>query len=208
MAYEEMTYERIMSRCLARVPGTVDKREGSIIYDAIAPAAAELAILYSTLSTEMDRAFPDTAADVDLTNKAKERGVFRLPASAAVRKGVFKGTSGYMDIPIGSRFSVGTDGLGIIKPSFAALIPPSAVPRPDLIDGKSVVSLDGEVFDTLVDYFACGGILSILDLEITIADLALSSVNLHIVFLSGLRFFLKRRTGRRHRQRHLRLDPQ
>lgn len=36
MAYEEMTYERIMSRCLARVPGTVDKREGSIIYDAIA----------------------------------------------------------------------------------------------------------------------------------------------------------------------------
>ena len=40
MAYEEMTYERIMSRCLARVPGTVDKREGSIIYDAIAPAAA------------------------------------------------------------------------------------------------------------------------------------------------------------------------
>ena len=34
MVYEEMTYERIMSRCLARVPGTVDKREGSIIYDA------------------------------------------------------------------------------------------------------------------------------------------------------------------------------
>ena len=25
MAHEEMTYERIMSRCLARVPGTVDK---------------------------------------------------------------------------------------------------------------------------------------------------------------------------------------
>ena len=108
MVYEEMTYERIMSRCLARVPATVDKREGSIIYDAIAPAAAELAILYSTLSTEMDRAFPDTAADVDLTNKAKERGVFRLPSSAAVRKGVFKGAAGYMDIPIGARFSGGT----------------------------------------------------------------------------------------------------
>lgn len=108
MVYEEMTYERIMSRCLARVPATVDKREGSILYDAIAPAAAELAILYSTLSTEMDRAFPDTAADVDLTNKAKERGVFRLPASAAVRKGIFKGTNGSMDIPIGARFSGGT----------------------------------------------------------------------------------------------------
>ena len=55
-----------------------------------------------------DRGPEDTAADVDLTNKAKERGVFRLSASAAVRKGVFKGAAGGMDIPIGSRFSGGT----------------------------------------------------------------------------------------------------
>ena len=108
MAYEEMTYERIMSRCLARVPGTVDKREGSIIYDAIARQQPNWRFFTLTRSTQMDRAFPDTAADVDLTNKAKERGVFRLPASAAVRKGVFKGAAGYMDIPIGSRFSGGT----------------------------------------------------------------------------------------------------
>ena len=43
--YENMTFENIMDRCLARVTSSVDKREGSIVYDAIAPAAAELAIL-------------------------------------------------------------------------------------------------------------------------------------------------------------------
>ncbi len=37
--YEEMSFEAIMERCLGRVATSVDKREGSIIYDAIAPAA-------------------------------------------------------------------------------------------------------------------------------------------------------------------------
>ena len=106
--FEDMTFERILTRCLSRVPQTVDKREGAIIYDAIAPAAAELAILYSTLSTEMDRAFPDTATGIDLTNKAKERSIFRLAATKAVRKGVFQNSAGYMDIPVGARFSGGT----------------------------------------------------------------------------------------------------
>lgn len=53
--YEDMTFENIMDRCLARVPDSVDKREGSVIYDAIAPAAAELAIMYIELGTIMDR---------------------------------------------------------------------------------------------------------------------------------------------------------
>ena len=39
--YENMTFENVMDRCLARVSASVDKREGSIVYDAIAPAAAE-----------------------------------------------------------------------------------------------------------------------------------------------------------------------
>lgn len=106
--FEEMTFERILTLCMARVPQAMDKREGSIIYDAIAPAAAELAILYSNLSNIMDRAFPDTATDTDLTNKAKERSIFRLPATKSVRKGVFQNSAGLMDIPIGTRFSGGT----------------------------------------------------------------------------------------------------
>lgn len=105
--FTTMTYERILQRCLARVPSSLDKREGSIIYDAIAPAAAELAILCSLFAGEMDQAYPDTATDVNLTNKAKERGIFRLAATQAIRRGTFTGPDGNMDIPIGSRFSGG-----------------------------------------------------------------------------------------------------
>ncbi|MDY0256260.1 baseplate J/gp47 family protein [Gudongella oleilytica] len=106
--FENMTFENIMDRCLARVSDSVDKREGSVIYDAIAPAAAELAILYIELGTIMDRAFPDTATDVDLTKKAQERGVFRQAATYAVRKGYFENAQGAgYELAIGTRFSGG-----------------------------------------------------------------------------------------------------
>ena len=74
--YENMTFENIMDRCLSRVSASVDKREGSIVYDAIAPAAAELAIMYIELAYLLDRAFPDTETGDDLTKKCRERGVF------------------------------------------------------------------------------------------------------------------------------------
>ena len=109
ISLKEQTYEAILNRCLARVDDALDKREGSVLYDALAPCAAELAMLYATLWAQMDRAFPDTAGDVDLTNKAKERSVFRLPATHAVRRGVFTGPGGApKDIPLGSRFSGGS----------------------------------------------------------------------------------------------------
>lgn len=35
--YENMTFSYLLQRMLDRVQGNVDKREGSIIYDALAP---------------------------------------------------------------------------------------------------------------------------------------------------------------------------
>ena len=63
--YENMTSERLESRMLGRIPETLDKREGSIIFDATAPAAIELAeayimarvILRQTFATTADRAY-------------------------------------------------------------------------------------------------------------------------------------------------------
>lgn len=146
--FEEMTRDRILKRQLDRVKKDVDKREGAIVYDALAPAATELAIAYMNFSGEMDRAFPDTATNEDLTNKAKERGVFRLPATKAIRKGTFTGQNGNMDIPIGARFSggdcnyiaVGRISLGIYRMEceetgaignafFGSLIPIDYIPR-------------------------------------------------------------------------------
>ena len=37
---DEHSYEALMARCLGRVSAEVDKREGSILYDALAPACA------------------------------------------------------------------------------------------------------------------------------------------------------------------------
>lgn len=99
--FEEMTYETILKRLLSRVSSSLDKREGSIIYDALAPAAAELAQLYIELDVVMNQTFADTASREYLIKRASERGLTPYPATYAIGKGVFN-----MAIPIGSRFSI------------------------------------------------------------------------------------------------------
>ena len=59
--YENVTFENIMERVLARIPSAMDKREGSVIYDAIAPAAIELQNIYIELDTVLNETFADTA---------------------------------------------------------------------------------------------------------------------------------------------------
>ena len=44
--YENVTYEDILKRMLSRVSADLDKREGSILYDALAPAAMEMQMMY------------------------------------------------------------------------------------------------------------------------------------------------------------------
>ena len=114
--YEGQTFEAIMERCMDRVATSVDKREGAIVYDAVAQAAAELAILYIELEYNRNRGFPDTAAGQDLTDKCKEGRIFREAATCAIRKGYFEGANGAgYDPPIGSRFSGGGINFAVIR---------------------------------------------------------------------------------------------
>ena len=101
--YEDVTYEVILRRLLNRVPDELDKREGSIIYTAIAPAAAELAIMYIELDTVLKEAYADTADREYLIRLGKERKITPKAATYAELKGEFN-----MDIPIDSRFSLDT----------------------------------------------------------------------------------------------------
>ena len=55
------TFEFILERMLAEVPDSLDKREGSIIWDALAPAAAELAKMYIELKGILINTYPATA---------------------------------------------------------------------------------------------------------------------------------------------------
>lgn len=106
--FEAMTFEAILAAMLAAVEVGWDKREGSVIYSALAPAAAQLAQLYLSLDAAADRGFLDTAAGADLDRKAAERGLTRYAATCAVRAGTFANTAGAsMDVAIGRRFSGG-----------------------------------------------------------------------------------------------------
>ena len=102
--YENMTYDVIMQRMLNRIPNTMDKREGSIIYDALAPAAAELAQLYIELDVVLNQTFADTATDIYLERRCSERGINRTQPTYAVVQGEF--TPANIDV-IGERFSCG-----------------------------------------------------------------------------------------------------
>lgn len=102
--YENITYEEILQRMLERVPESMDKREGSIIYDALAPAAVELQLMYIDFDTILSETFADSASREYLIRRARERGVIPYPASKAILKATYTPTS--IDIPIGSRFSL------------------------------------------------------------------------------------------------------
>lgn len=105
--YEHQTYEAILQRMLNRVPGHIDKRQGSIIFDALAPAAAELAQMYAELDVSHNLSFADTATGEYLSRRAAEFGVNRKAASKAIRQAMFYGNDDQlMDIPHGSRFSI------------------------------------------------------------------------------------------------------
>lgn len=107
--YENMTFSYLLQRMLDRVTGEVDKREGSILYDALAPAAAELSELYAQLDINMDLAFADTSSGEYLSRRTADFGVIRQPATKAKRVGKFYGENGSaMDVPIGNRFSAGS----------------------------------------------------------------------------------------------------
>ena len=99
-----MTYEEILQRMLGRVPNTIDKREGSLIYTALAPAAAELIQMAIEMENNQKEAYADTASREYLIRRAKERGLKPYPATKAVIKAEI--TPRGLFIENGSRFSL------------------------------------------------------------------------------------------------------
>lgn len=78
MAYENMTYETILSRMMDRVTEkypNLDTREGSILFNALAPAAVELAIMYVELDNAINESFVDTASREYILRGCKQMGM-------------------------------------------------------------------------------------------------------------------------------------
>lgn len=100
---DQMTFAFLLGRMLEQVPNTVDKREGSVIYDALAPAAAELTKAYMELDVVMDETFVDTASLQYLMLRCKERGIAIQGETAALVRGLVSPSS--LELPMGTRFS-------------------------------------------------------------------------------------------------------
>ncbi len=77
--FEEQTSETIEKRLLANIPDTVDKREGSIAYDATAPASIELAEAYIMMDAIMQETFATTASRENLIKRASEFNIYNGP---------------------------------------------------------------------------------------------------------------------------------
>ncbi len=107
--FEHQTFEVITERMLQEalaakgITGeTVDTREGSVVYDLSAMTAKELQEFYIALDGVILETFPETASRPNLIKRAAEFGIYPDEATYAVLKGEFN-----IDIPIGSRFSLG-----------------------------------------------------------------------------------------------------
>lgn len=99
--FEHITFEMLVQRMMDRIANDVDKREGSIIYDAGAMTAKEFIEMYIGLDSIMLETYPDTASRPNLIKRAAEYGVDPYPATKAKLKAVFN-----RDVPLGSRFSL------------------------------------------------------------------------------------------------------
>lgn len=107
--YENMTSDRIEKRMLARIPETLDKREGSIIYDATAPASIELAEAYIMARVILRQTFATTADRPYLILRAMEYNMAPYEASAAEVKAIFS-----QSVSLGTRFSSDQSGLNYV----------------------------------------------------------------------------------------------
>lgn len=93
----------------------LDTREGSLVWLGSAPAAVELQNLYIALQSVLDETFADTASRDYLILRAKERGISPLPATPAVLE--MEATPKTLDIPLGTRFSIGSLNYSVTKNS-------------------------------------------------------------------------------------------
>lgn len=102
--FENISYEKILQEKIERAllnDPNLDTREGSIIFDTLAPNSIEQKQLYMAIDRVMDETFADTATRAPLIRRASERGIRPQPSTKAILKGLFN-----MDIPLGSRFSL------------------------------------------------------------------------------------------------------
>lgn len=103
---QKYTYEYLMGLALSYVPEELDKRQGSIIYDALAPFCQVFAAGAIQLRNFYSQTYAVTATGEDLDNRVAEQGISRHPATYSVKKITLSDAEGNpVTVPMGCRFS-------------------------------------------------------------------------------------------------------
>lgn len=108
---EEYDYEYFINQALSKVPEGIDTREGSIIYDALAPTCYQLAAFIMQLKNVLLETFVVTATGEYLDYRAQETGLERIEATKAIVRARLTSEDGSpFSVAMGSRFSsIGDD---------------------------------------------------------------------------------------------------
>ncbi len=98
--FENKTYEALLQSALARVSPALDKREGSMVMNGVAPSMAELAMLYIGLDFVFTATYIATAPREYLIKRGNDRNMPPELATCAVFRAEFN-----IEVPAGTRFS-------------------------------------------------------------------------------------------------------
>jgi uncharacterized phage protein gp47/JayE len=104
----DQTEDSIRQRMLDSLPSDLDKTEGSYIWDAISPAAIELALAAIWAQEVLRRGFASTTFGNYLDLRCEEHGITRRPAAQATGQVKFTGIAGTL-VPAGTRVATTAD---------------------------------------------------------------------------------------------------
>lgn len=90
---------------LNSIPDSFDKRQGSIIYDALVPCAIELAQLNMDMEIKKEQSYLTTATGINLDNKGADFAINRNLGTYAYRIAEAKNNDILIDIPLNTRYS-------------------------------------------------------------------------------------------------------
>ena len=100
------TYDDILGEALSRVPDTIDKRQGSLVFTTLAPACYKIAEYYDALRDIKLNTNLLTATGDSLDIIGLEKGLVRLPQTKALLSAKVTDIQGNpLTVPLGSRFS-------------------------------------------------------------------------------------------------------
>lgn len=108
--FEDKTYEKLLEEKMKKIPSNMDKREGSVIFDATAGNSLETAQMYATIDEFYKETFGHTASRENLIKRVAERGIKPKLASAGIYKGVFDN-----EVQLGTRFSLNEYNYIVVK---------------------------------------------------------------------------------------------